>query len=113
MSDTRRQSPSRPVRIDGRIEPGTFLEKRSYRRRRLTDGLRLLPVLGLWVFMVPVFWPEGSDGDGAGAVSMSGALVYIFAAWCGLIAVCGLLVRAQKRGEDKALSVEPTDIGAQ
>lgn len=90
------QAPRRVMgRIDGPIEPGSFLEKRSYRRRRLTDGLRLLPILGLWLFMVPLLWPGAAARLTDTGVSMSSALLYIFCVWCVLIALCAFLSRGQ------------------
>ena len=38
-----------------------FLERRSYRQRRMMDALRLLPVLGLCLCMVPLLWPLPND----------------------------------------------------
>ncbi len=57
-----------------------FLERRSYRRRRLVDAARLLPVLGLLLWLVPLLW-----GIGGRDVSASGAGLYIFGVWAGLI----------------------------
>lgn len=72
-------------------ETGVFMERRSYRRRRLIDGLKLLPFLGIWLFLLPVFWP----GDDSGAPqSMSGALYFIFGVWFALILACAVLVIA-------------------
>ncbi|MEX0367654.1 MAG: hypothetical protein AB3N22_16405 [Ruegeria sp.] len=71
-------------------EPHTplFLERRSYRRRRVMDAMRLLPVLGVLLWLVPVLWPNAADGpDAPGPVSMSGAVVYVFVVWAGLILV--------------------------
>lgn len=86
---------------DRPLDPGAFLEKRSYRRRRRTDGLRLLPMLGLWLFMVPLLWPAGPGPhpEGMTAVPMSTALIYIFSIWCGLTILCGLLSIRHSRDE--------------
>lgn len=63
-----------------------FLERRSYRQRRLTDAARLLPVLGVLLWLVPLLWPQGGGGAATGAeevaaVSMSDAVLYIFGVW--------------------------------
>lgn len=83
-------------------DSGVFLEKRSYRRRRLIDGLKLLPFLGAWLFLLPAFWP--SEGEVSHA--MSTALYYVFGVWLALIVTCAALVikvnRAGPRGEDGA-----------
>ena len=71
--------PSRPS------EP-LFLERQSYRRRRLMDAARLLPVVGLMLFLFPLLW-AGPAGDAATA--MGG--VFIFGVWTLLIlAAAGL-----------------------
>ena len=64
--------------------PSVFLERRSYRRRRMMDALRLLPILGGMLFMLPLFWPN-ADGTGADAVPMSTAVIYVFVVWMLLI----------------------------
>jgi hypothetical protein len=64
-----------------------FLERRSYRRRRMMDALRLLPVLGLLLWLLPLFWPSSAYAPGAPEpVAMSTAVIYVFAVWIGLIA---------------------------
>jgi hypothetical protein len=77
--------------LDAPVDPDSFLEKRSYRRRRMTDALRLLPILGLWLFMVPLLWPGAAARLTGMGVSMSSALIYIFAVWTGLIVLCAAL----------------------
>lgn len=60
-----------------------FLARAVYRKRRLRDGARLLPILGLFLLMLPALWagpaPGGSDW------------VYVFAVWAGLIALAAAL----------------------
>ena len=66
--------------------PPVFLERRSYRRRRMRDALRVLPVVGVMLWMVPLFWPKISDGpDAPAAMAMSDAIVYVFVIWLFLI----------------------------
>ncbi|MBK0329129.1 hypothetical protein I5535_17775 [Rhodobacteraceae bacterium F11138] len=71
-----------------------FLERQSYRRRRLMDAARLLPMLGGVLFALPLLWPVASPGpdavDTGQTVPMSTAIVYIFLAWSGLIASVAL-----------------------
>lgn len=76
-----------------------FLERRSYRRRRLVDMARLLPVLACFLWMIPLLW---SGGDGATPTAR--ALLFIFGTWIVLIAVAGLLSRrlARTEAEDPA-----------
>ena len=48
-----------------------FLERRTYRRRRLIDAARLLPVFGMFIFAFPVLWAR-EIGTASGAVYLCG-----------------------------------------
>lgn len=66
-----------------------FLARRAYRQRRLADAARLLPVVGVFLFLVPVLWHPGATGvpdTGRGAI-------YLFTVWALLIAGAALLAR--------------------
>lgn len=80
--------------------PPLFLERQSYRRRRLTDAARLLPLLGVALFLVPLFWSGGGGDDGVGAVgpsiATSRAIVFIFGTWAFLIVAAALLGKGLK-----------------
>jgi hypothetical protein len=61
-----------------------FLERRSYRQRRLMDAARLLPLLGVLLWLVPLLWPQGGGQPvpaQVDAVSTSSAILYIFGVW--------------------------------
>lgn len=64
-----------------------FLARRSYRRRRMMDAARLLPILGLVLLLLPALWqpadtPTPDTGRG---------LIYLFGVWAGLVvAAAGL-----------------------
>lgn len=65
-----------------------FVERRTYRRRRLMDIARLAPLIGALLFLVPLLWPERHLSEGGGhdaGSSMSTAMIYIFGVWVGLI----------------------------
>ena len=47
-----------------------------YRQRRLRDALRLLPILGAVLWLVPLLWSRGDGGQ-----SNAAALIYIFGVW--------------------------------
>jgi len=73
-------------------------EKRSYRRRRLVDAARLLPVFGVAFFSIPMLWSgtaEGTaDGGAAEAVtSTTSAMLYIFGIWALLVAASAVISR--------------------
>lgn len=72
-----------------------FLEHNVYRRRRLLDAIKLLPVLGASLFLLPALILTGGTG------STAARLVYFFFTWSVLIVLCALLVRKLARsGED-------------
>jgi len=75
-----------------RVQPAVFLERQSYRRRRLMDAARLLPLFGALLFAVPLLWPVAEPGSppAAETVLMSDAMIYVFVAWTVLIAVIAL-----------------------
>ncbi|SFE90672.1 hypothetical protein [Roseivivax sediminis] len=74
--------------------PLVFLERRSYRQRRVRDAARLLPVLGLFAWGVPLLWPRGEAAPGTAS-----ALVYVFAVWLGLVVAGALLSFLLSRGD--------------
>lgn len=59
--------------------PTVFLQKASYRQRRLRDAARLLPFVGVVLWLLPLSWGEEANGDGANR------LIYIFVVWVLLI----------------------------
>ncbi|MEM9427003.1 MAG: hypothetical protein AAGA06_09910 [Pseudomonadota bacterium] len=59
-----------------------FLERESYRRRRLGDAVRLVPLLGLVLLLLPGLLTTTND-----------ALIYIFTIWAVLIVVTAILSR--------------------
>ncbi|WP_171121941.1 MULTISPECIES: hypothetical protein [unclassified Ruegeria] len=69
------------------VRPSLFLERQSYRRRRLTDAARLLPILGAALIAIPLLWPEPGE---TGAVTLSSAILYIFTCW-GLLILISLI----------------------
>lgn len=60
-----------------------FLARAVYRKRRLRDAARLLPILGLFLLLLPAMW--------AGPASGGSAWVYVFAVWAGLIGLAAAL----------------------
>ncbi|MEM1371116.1 MAG: hypothetical protein AAGG72_02690 [Pseudomonadota bacterium] len=73
-------------------QPPIFLERWSYRQRRMLDALRLLPVVGVMLWMLPLFWPTGTAETGE-PVMLSTALTYIFGVWVLLTLLCAALWR--------------------
>ena len=64
-----------------------FLARRSYRRRRLRDAARMLPVFGAFLFLLPILWAPGlterrdTAPDG----------IYLFVAWFVLVLLAAAL----------------------
>ncbi|MEM9434958.1 MAG: hypothetical protein AAGA12_13630 [Pseudomonadota bacterium] len=65
-----------------------FLEDNVYRRRRLTDAVRFLPVLAAMLFLLPAMFAASSLG---GSTALH--LVYFFFVWFSLILIAALLAR--------------------
>lgn len=71
-----------------------FLARAVYRRRRLRDAARLLPLVGLLLMLLPILGREGA-GDVRDAI-------YLFALWAALILVAAFLAPglSASEGED-------------
>ena len=86
--------------------PAVFLERQSYRRRRLMDVARLLPILGAALFAVPLLWPRAPRDTPTPAeaqgMPMSDAIFYIFVVWAVLIGLSVLFSLGVRRwgGDD-------------
>lgn len=78
-----------------------FLERASFRRRRLGDAARVLPVLALIALFVPVWWLPGLFSFGLGSV-------WLFGLWAVLIAAVFGLHRALIRAEAATLRAAQT-----
>ncbi len=71
-----------------------FLERQSYRRRRLIDTIRMLPVIGAVLWAVPLLWRQSED---SGTVLTSDAIIYIFLVWLLSVVGGGWLAHSLKR----------------
>jgi hypothetical protein len=76
-----------------------FLKRGSYRKRRLRDAARMLPVLGALLLLVPILW---SPGDTARPDTARDG-IYLFAVWFGLVLVAALMAPglAEESAEDE------------
>ncbi|MEN8919067.1 MAG: hypothetical protein ABF254_10790 [Octadecabacter sp.] len=66
-----------------------FLERSSYRQRRIRDGARLLPIVALVLMVLPLMWPRNSPEQ---SLTSSG-IIYIFGLWMLLVVAAFLLTR--------------------
>lgn len=97
---TRPQQHIQPI---GRSSP--FLERNSYRRRRLMDAARLLPLIGMFLWVIPVLWASGTDQ----APATSFAIVYLFGVWAILI-LASVILSIRLRGDGAVKDGGPQDL---
>ena len=74
-----------------------YLERRRYRTRRIIEALKVLPVLGVVLFGVPLLWSEG--------VKTSDAMIYFFSVWLALVFAAVWLARRLGAGAVEKLSL--------
>lgn len=65
-----------------------FLERASFRRRRLSDAAAIIPFFGIVLLCIPAIWASESR--------TASAMVYVFTVWAMLILVMGLVARRLK-----------------
>jgi hypothetical protein len=75
-----------------------FLARNPYRRRRLRDAARLLPVFGAFLMILPVMWAP----PGTALRVTSGDVVYFFFIWVLLVAVAAAFAPGLSAGEGRA-----------
>jgi hypothetical protein len=64
----------------------------------MMDAVRLLPVIGMLLWLVPTLWSVPAD-DSADPVKMSKAIIYVFGVWVCLILSGALLWRYLVAGD--------------
>lgn len=89
------------------VRPSLFLERQSYRRRRLADAARLLPFLGAALMVIPLLWPD--DQGAQDGLPLSSAIFYIFTCWAAMIAVSLVFGFAARRLSSSDVSETETD----
>jgi fatty acid desaturase len=75
-----------------------FLARRTYRRRRLADAARLLPIIGTVLICIPLLW-QGEGASGATRTTM--AMFYIFGLWVLLALIAGIVSRYLRASENE------------
>ncbi|SNX73373.1 hypothetical protein SAMN05878503_11552 [Cereibacter ovatus] len=79
-----------------------FLARRGYRRRRLRDGARMLPLFGAFLFLLPILWePAASERRDTAPDG-----IYLFVVWALLILVAAAIA---PRLRDEAREDEAED----
>ena len=85
-----------------------YLARASYRRRRLIDAARLLPLLMLALWLLPLLWGGGDSGRPVGEGAR--AVIYVFAIWgVGILASVALSYALTRVVTDAG----PTDLPAE
>lgn len=71
-----------------------FLQRHSYRQRRLVDTARAIPAFGAVMFFIPLTWSLDAEGDG----NLAARGIYLFVVWILLVLITAFVsVRLQKR----------------
>jgi hypothetical protein len=73
-----------------------FLARAPYRLRRLRDAARVLPVLGLFLLLLPLLWAP----DARMALT-AGDIIYFFGVWLVLIALAAAFAPGLRGGGDE------------
>jgi hypothetical protein len=75
-----------------------FLARAPYRRRRLRDAARLLPVFGVALLILPLLW-AGDVGDRLDRRLTSGEVIYFFMIWSLMIVVAAAFAPGLRSGD--------------
>ncbi len=81
----------------------TFLAREGYRRRRLVDTARILPVVGGLMFLAPILWEAG------GPIALSTRVILLFTVWLALVVAAAALAPALRRALGEGAQSEPPD----
>lgn len=93
---------------DPSVDGVVMLERQGYKRRRLSDAARILPLIGGALLMIPLLWPGTQTADpDIEPVRTSQAILYIFGAWAGLIGAAMLFGAAVRLAPDSGGSDGP------
>lgn len=79
-----------------------FLGRIPYRRRRLRDAARLLPVAGVFLMILPILWTPADGGQRL----LSSDVIWFFLTWAVLI----LLAAALAPGLAKPDETRPGEV---
>jgi hypothetical protein len=71
-----------------------FLARAPYRRRRLRDAARLLPVLGVFLLLLPLLWTDTSS-----LALRSWDVIYFFGVWLVLIGLAAAFAPGLRGGD--------------
>lgn len=78
--------------------------RRAYRRRRLADAVRIWPLVGMVLFLLPMLW----RGDEGPVLQTAYGGLYLFAVWSGLILGAFTLARRLGQGAPRPSAAAPS-----
>jgi len=81
-----------------------FLERSSYRQRRMRDAARMLPILAIILMLLPLMWPR----EAAEQNLTSSGIIYLFGLWIVLIFLAFVLSRVLRLSDGAADQIERT-----
>lgn len=85
-----------------KVPQPVFLQRTSYRQRRLRDAAKLVPFLGIVLLAIPMAWTSGDADEKIG----SSGLIYVFGVWVVLIVLTAILSGLMRA--DPSLSAKDT-----
>ena len=74
-----------------------FLARSLYRKRRLSDAAKLLPIFGAVLLLLPLLWVHQSAPERS---SIATNWVYLFIVWSFLILAAACLAKSLNKFED-------------
>lgn len=87
-----------------------YLARASYRRRRLIDAQRLLPIFLFLLYLLPLLWGgAGPDDPIGGGVR---AYIHVFTIWIGAIVCAAWIARSLMRDDTQDTDAARTEEGA-
>ena len=75
-----------------------FLERSTYRQRRLRDAARVLPLFAILLIFLPLLWPWENEET----IRPSTMILYIFGLWVVLVGIAAALAAAIRFETDQA-----------
>lgn len=94
--DTRDPVPVASKRVE-------FLDKRSYRQRRIRDAARMLPVFAAIMMALPLMWPRGQADQSL----TSTGIIYVFGLWAVLLVLAFAVSLVLRSDDDRDT---PSDV---
>ena len=80
--------------------PPIFLQRQSYRHRRLVDTARVIPVFGSILFLIPLIWSTADQAE----TDLAARGIYLFLVWFLLVLATAVVSHLLRRrfGEDNS-----------